>query len=776
MPQASPTLSATSGKSLLIKTFKGILVFVLIGVLATAAYFGYRIHVLGEFESANTHYANNEYELAADKYLYVLNSIIPLPKHEASAYLLTTILRSILTHSEMQEFISTHPGIHPYFSEIMSRWRTDQGTVKAAEAFLYLKSLDLKHSQANQRLIAYLDTHLPTIQTQNTHGHAWTTSINNIVDITAEPGGNLWAVTMQPARILRFDLFGNVIEEIPFQPPHEASSSEDLNFNVLQDGSFLIANTKFNKHGEIVQYEKFDHRLADITSTKNNELLVLLNDGIKGFNAALKQTWENISPGNKPHSFNTTRAIASNDTQIVVLSWYRLQLLNLQGELQAYKKGKFSWAWDVSIDNNGFVYLGSVNGQRIEIFNNRLEKISTLKVGSDHLAVARNNILYAMDRGELTALYPHKNIKAFTATDTKPTNQQTQQATKPKPTTIKFISTLMDQYPHITVHTNTDYIADIAVTNNEGTSLWLATYSGLVRYQPATKQWQKWTGANGLPDASTYRVVADENYLWMISGSGLTRFNIKQQVVETIELATRRSFNVRDILADDKNPDVLWLLAQEKLIRYSKASNTGELLLEVDPNAFMVRKSKQHNALIIASYSQIWQFDLSTNKLKTLVDIESITSKPSRPKHLKRDSWFGSITIDEKRNGFWISMYYDRDIFFYDFTTDSFNSVGLDRTLLQNCGRSGAHIQLFGEDVYYYGPQCIAKRIDETNSWQLIARTPKLYHGKLIKIEAKHPLWYASKRLIQHRQQHGSSASPTLAGNIRTFTRHVEDG
>ncbi|MFW2437842.1 MAG: hypothetical protein ACN4GR_00555, partial [Arenicellales bacterium] len=272
------------------------------------------------------------------------------------------------------------------------------------------------------------------------------------------------------------------------------------------------------------------------------------------------------------------------------------------------------------------------------------------------------------------------------------------------------------------------------------------TYGGLVRYQPATDQWQKWTGANGLPDATTHRVVADDDYLWMKSGSGFTRFNINQQVVETIEPVTRRAFNVQDFIPDDKSRDVLWLLAQEKLIRYSKTSNSGEVLREVDPNAFIVRKSKQQNALIIASYSQIWQFDLTTNKLKTLVDIETITSQPSRPKHLKRDSWFGNITIDEKRNGFWISMYYDRDIFFYDFNTGSFNTVALDRTLLQNCGRSGAHIQLFGKDVYYYGPQCIAKRNDDGSSWQLIARTPELYHGKLININGKHPLWYASKK------------------------------
>ncbi|MFW2439229.1 MAG: hypothetical protein ACN4GR_07645, partial [Arenicellales bacterium] len=469
-----------------IKSIKGVLVFVLIGVLVTAAYFSYRMHMLGEFESANTHYANNEYELAADKFLYVLNSIIPLQEHETAAYLLTTILRSFLTRSEMQTFISTHPDIHPYFSEIMTRWSADQGTIKAKEAYLYIQSLNLKHSRAHQRLLAYLDTRLPALPAKNTHGLAWTTTIKGIVDITSDPDGNLWAMTMQPPRILRFDLFGNVVEEIPFQAPNEASSSQDVNFNVLQDGSFLIANTKFNKQGKQLQYEEFDHRVEDITATKNNELLVLLRDGIKGFNAELIKTWEKISPGNKPQSFNTTRAIASNDSQIVVLSWYRLQLLNLQGELQAYKKGKFSWAWDVTIDNNGFVYLGSVNGKRIEVYNNMLEKISTLKVGSDHLAVARNDILYAMDRGVLTALYPHKNIKIFTATATKTTPQHTQQAMKPKSTTIKFTSTLMEQYPHITVHNNTDFIADVAVTNDNDTSLWLATYGGLVRYQPAT--------------------------------------------------------------------------------------------------------------------------------------------------------------------------------------------------------------------------------------------------------------------------------------------------
>ena len=69
-----------------------------------------------------------------------------------------------------------------------------------------------------------------------------------------------------------------------------------MNFNVMEDGSFLIANTKFNKQGKQVLYEEFDHRLEDITLTKNNELLVLLGDGIKSFNASLKKTWETIRP------------------------------------------------------------------------------------------------------------------------------------------------------------------------------------------------------------------------------------------------------------------------------------------------------------------------------------------------------------------------------------------------------------------------------------------------------------------------------------------------
>jgi len=724
---------------------KKILVLALIGTLVTATYFGYSTYVLGEFESANEHYANNEYQLAADKYLYVLDSLIPLKEHETAAYLLTTILRSILSQSEMQKFIENHPRIHPYFSEIFTRWRSKQGPIQARVATLYLQRVNLKQSRAHQRLISYVDSRLPSLQTQDTHGLAWITTLTDIVDIASDPHGNLWAMTIQPARILRFDLFGDVVEVITFQLPDEVTANQDVNFNVFKDGSFLIANTKFNKQGKKVQYEEFDHRLEDISLTKNNELLVLLSDGIKGFNAGLKKTWERISPGSKPQSFNTTRAIASNDKQIIVLSWYRLQLLNLKGELQTHVEGKFSWAWDVTIDNNGFVYLGSVNGKRIDVYNNKLEKISSLKVGSDHLAVANNNLLYAMDRGVLTALYPHKDIKNINKMATVAKPQKTQQATKIKSTAIKFTSKVMEQYPHITVHNNTDYIADVSVTNDDGETFWLATYGGLVRFQPATTQWQKWTSADGLPHATTQRVVADENYIWMKSGSDFARFNIKKQIVETIEPATRRAFNIRDILPDDKNPDVLWLLAQEKLIRYSKSSNTGEVLLEVDAKAFTMRLSKRQNALIIASYSRIWQLDLSTNTLKTIIDIENITSQASRPQHLKRDSWFGSITIDEQRNGFWIGMYYDRDIFFYDFNAGSFNAVTLDPTLLQSCGRSAARIQLFGNDVYYFGPQCIAKRNVDDNGWNLIVRTPNLYKGSLIKVDDGNSLWYASQ-------------------------------
>ena len=738
---------------LLIGGLSGALIVASVG----ACYLGYHYYILAKFDTANTHYANKAYLLAAENYLDVLDSLITVEEQQSAADQLTTILRVVTTQAEMQTFISNNPTIHPYFIEIMSRWRSEsQGPQQAREALTYFSRSNHVDSRASLRLVNYLHTRLPALNTTNTHARAWTITIKGIADIAADPQGNLWALATYPSRILRLDDFGHINREIPFILPKEQLTNQDVNFNAMADGGFIIARTKFNRNGIETTYLPFDDRLKDITRSGQQQLLVLHNDGISAYDATFAPRWEKIAHGSKPESFNTTTAIASNDKYIVVLSWYRLQVFNLAGELQSYVDGKFSWAWDVTIDDNDFIYLGSVNNKRIDIYNQQLEKTSTLKTGGDHLAVAGNNILYSIDGNRLTAHYPVPHVASQVVTKAAPDIVTQAPATPPssepipKPDDTRQISfklTRTDSYPHITVHSNTDWILDKAYTDakdqGEAATIWLGTQGGLVSYQYSNNQWRKWTVAEGLPEAQVRRIIADDRYLWMINGYHFIRFNLGDNTVENIEPTSRRSFGIRDIIPDKNNTDWLWLLEQDKVIRYSKSRHTGETMATLT-SGVSIRQIDNGDIVINESYTQLLQLNPDTKAITTLVNIEDIIALTSRSPRMRRDTWFGEITVDEQRRGLWIGMYYDHNLFFYDYASNTLTAVTIDRSIIASCQRGAVKIELVAGQPYYLGQQCVAKLSNDGKTWQLITQHPQLTRGSLFRVTADSPLWFAA--------------------------------
>jgi len=720
----------------------------LIGLLSGVSYLGYRNTILAKFDTANTHYANNAYLLAAASYLDVLDSVLAFEEHETAAYLLAITLRTLVNQTEMQQFIENHPSIHPYFTEVLSRWRT-QGQHQAREALAYLAFINQPYSRASIRLLNHMDTHLPTLASSITHHRAWTVNTAGITNIATDPQGKLWAVATNPSRLLRYDYFGHIVQEIPFTLPKEQSIGQDINFTALADGDFIIAHTKFDRHGNEIEYLPFDNRLKDITRSGNQQILVLLNDGIQAYNASFNPLWEKIGHGAKPESFNTTTAIASNRQYIVILSGYRLQVFDLAGELQSFVDGKFSWAWDVSIDSNGFIYLGSVNGQRVDIYNQRAEKISTLKTGGDHLTVAAKDILYSIDDETLTAHYPTSPvISAITppvlaAPPPNPTPSQ------PQDNKLSFELTPLARYPHITVHSNTEWILDEAYTNNEEATIWLGTTGGLVAYRPDQDQWQKWTVAEGLPDAQIRRIVADDNYLWMISGYHFIRFNLQDHTIDNIEPVSGRSFGVRDIIPDKNNADWLWLLTEDKLIRYAKSSHSGNIIATLT-SGISIQQIHNGDIVVNDSYTQLLRINPVTTSATTLVNIEDIVALTPRSPRMSRDTWFGDITVDDQRGGLWIGMYYDHQQFFFDYTSHTLKRVTIDPHAIAHCQRGASKIELIENQTYYIGQQCIAKLSNDGKTWQPLIQNPTLTRGRLFQSTPEPPLWFSSNNGLLH--------------------------
>ena len=53
---------------------------------------------------------------------------------------------------------------------------------------------------------------------------------------------------------------------------------------------------------------------------------------------------------------------------------------------------------------------------------------------------------------------------------------------------------------------------------------WIGTRSGLVRYRPATGEWQRFGPEDGLAGAPVLHLMAEEDAVWASSRSGVTRF------------------------------------------------------------------------------------------------------------------------------------------------------------------------------------------------------------------------------------------------------------
>ncbi|HET9581467.1 MAG TPA: two-component regulator propeller domain-containing protein [Gemmatimonadota bacterium] len=59
----------------------------------------------------------------------------------------------------------------------------------------------------------------------------------------------------------------------------------------------------------------------------------------------------------------------------------------------------------------------------------------------------------------------------------------------------------------------------------DGEGFWIGTRTGLVRYRPATGEWQRFGPEDGLAGAPVLHLLAEENAVWASSRHGVTRFD-----------------------------------------------------------------------------------------------------------------------------------------------------------------------------------------------------------------------------------------------------------
>ncbi|MBN1933674.1 MAG: hypothetical protein JW934_03360 [Anaerolineae bacterium] len=118
-----------------------------------------------------------------------------------------------------------------------------------------------------------------------------------------------------------------------------------------------------------------------------------------------------------------------------------------------------------------------------------------------------------------------------------------------------------------------DRVAADRVAADRTSDLWLATLSGLVRYQPDLRQWAVWTTADGLIDNTGESVAVWRDAVWIGTQGGISRYDPQAGTWQsyTLEHGLPGLHNIQ--LYVDEQADTLWAGTSSGLARYKPGSD-----------------------------------------------------------------------------------------------------------------------------------------------------------------------------------------------------------
>lgn len=115
--------------------------------------------------------------------------------------------------------------------------------------------------------------------------------------------------------------------------------------------------------------------------------------------------------------------------------------------------------------------------------------------------------------------------------------------------------------------------ADFRQVAADGDTLWVATLSGLVRYEPAAERWRVWTTIDGLVDNTCVSVTVWRDEVWVGTQGGVSRFNPASNSWRSYGLAEGLAGLHNTLLYLDPYAQVLWAGTLEGLASYDRQAD-----------------------------------------------------------------------------------------------------------------------------------------------------------------------------------------------------------
>jgi len=308
------------------------------------------------------------------------------------------------------------------------------------------------------------------------------------------------------------------------------------------------------------------------------------------------------------------------------------------------------------------------------------------------------------------------------------------------------------------IHTSFGQVNGIAADPHQAGVLWLATWGGLVRIEPASGERQTWTRADGLPASPVKNLWFDDasQYLWLAASGGLARMPVDQPGrIETLGSSDLRPSFAGRFLQDTLS-DAVWLMDSDGLARLD-VEHSRALYYALPDTPFGITAAPDNNAFFISDNASLWRFNTATGERTLVLDATSLATfapqGPPGPPQLR------ALALDPAQGYLWIGSHGD-GVFRLAIDSGDITRPAMTEDQIAQCASNTITRQMHGQVSRAAGQTFIQLghcfgRVDNDNRFEIFRR--RIDAGPVA--DARGDLWYIADNRFHRIGSDGKQTS-----------------
>ena len=629
--------------------------------LASLVAFTVRAESAALLDDAQRAYDADQFAAAADSLTNVLATATQQQDVRQAAYLLSLILL-FQDGVDTAALIAAEPELDAGLHDVVAATRTGD-LPRAAEMQAYLRFREHTLPLATRRLLSALESRIGGVATE--YARAWEREIAHAVDVAVGDGGNVWVLVTDPPAFVRMDRRGEIVERVAFTIPEtlDASGLRNAHFVVRQDGSFQLGSHRYGADGTLIDATRV-YAPVDVAAMRDGTTVFLHDDGLRAVDASGGVEWQRLGRGRRFGSFNHPAAVTRDADGLVVAEMRRLQCFSESGEPVAMldpssgallpEGFKLSGITDVAAAA-GRLFTAHMNARTVDVYSADFKPIAIVRITGSRIAATSDGLVLALKNERLSVGFrvpEHSREIALNRPEplrVEPPDDEPAQTLEQAP--IEFIA-LANAPPNVRIHASTRHVTSLARGHDD---LWIGTYGGLLRWQPAqhgADRWEHWSRMQGFPSDVVHDVhVTRDGAVWVITNGAVL---VRAPGTDSWRQLHRDGFavNGKSIIGDGARPDYVWVAAQRGLLHLKAASETaGFVPMTRGPDEIVQLADGRLFARL--GVDGVASVDAATGQSRVLVEMEDLERLPGL-RNPARDRWIMTLSADPGAGVVWI--------------------------------------------------------------------------------------------------------------------------